>query len=421
METNAICPVCGTPVASPRTRDYGDKSLIDCPRCGSYEISGTARAMLANRCADDPAARFRLSHALRQDASGGQKAVVLSTNLDQLIARPLPRKGDLPLRLLRALASAVGDSGMAEFRLPSATDLAGRIGAENVNEVETLLHYIDKQGWISCGRERNARITPDGWQVLEPPKPVTQVETPQEAVKETPVETKAEKARCNTCGRDNFCDVLGSFPPYNHEDDQGEKFTRIVTALACRGCGEMMVRMVTRCSAWVEEIIYVPETDETTTVERSEVTFMPARYTRQRPKWLERLEDEPLRQALEETYESLDHGGRILPAIGIRTCIDRLSFLLLGGDFGEFKTKVQLLRGKNHIGPHDETHLLAVADAGNAAAHRAHALTGEALITCLEILEGVVARTQIHPIAVEAIRAETPPKPLRMKPEKAVK
>ena len=90
MIGNDQCPICLSPAERGRDRDYGHKKQVRCPRCGLYEISGMALAMLKSRINKDPLARARLSHAIRLNTSEVSAFFISSANLDELIQRPLP-------------------------------------------------------------------------------------------------------------------------------------------------------------------------------------------------------------------------------------------------------------------------------------------------------------------------------------------
>jgi hypothetical protein len=85
------CPVCQSPAERGRDRDYGDKKQVICPRCGPFDISGTALAMLGTRLGEDSLPRARLSHAIRSRTSENDWLSVTSANLDDLLTRPIQR------------------------------------------------------------------------------------------------------------------------------------------------------------------------------------------------------------------------------------------------------------------------------------------------------------------------------------------
>src|SRR4051812_38725353 len=59
------CIVCNTPSAH-RQAAAGDFARFDCPRCGSFALSGTAEAALPGLLAEVPLRRSLMSHTLRR-------------------------------------------------------------------------------------------------------------------------------------------------------------------------------------------------------------------------------------------------------------------------------------------------------------------------------------------------------------------
>jgi hypothetical protein len=77
------CPVCELGAVYGGDREDGDKEQVDCSRCGRFEISGTALAMVASRIHQNPLVRARLSHAIRLNTSQNDwflSAAPISTN-----------------------------------------------------------------------------------------------------------------------------------------------------------------------------------------------------------------------------------------------------------------------------------------------------------------------------------------------------
>ena len=64
---NEPCPVCGTPAAKTTSRE--DADYVDCPRCGAFALTGTARAVLSS--IRDLKASARISHSIFKMARSG--------------------------------------------------------------------------------------------------------------------------------------------------------------------------------------------------------------------------------------------------------------------------------------------------------------------------------------------------------------
>lgn len=95
------CPVCG------RTADrgnsiHGDAKQFECPKCGKFQLTGTASAVLAGRIDDaGPMGVARMSHALHQLQRYEEWPLINSTQLDALINAKLPSVDDQLANLVR--------------------------------------------------------------------------------------------------------------------------------------------------------------------------------------------------------------------------------------------------------------------------------------------------------------------------------
>jgi hypothetical protein len=109
---------------------------------------------------------------------------------------------------------------------------------------------------------------------------------------------------------------------------------------------------------------------------------------------------------------ALNSGINVLASVGARTLLDRAGYLLLGGDpKGGFEGKLSALVGRGLISPQEKAALDAVADAGNASAHRGYTPTAERLGHIVDIIENFLHRSFVLPRAADEIRSSTPPRP----------
>ena len=60
------CPICQTPDAKGYNPGHGDVFRIDCKRCGEFDLSGTAHAMLSGQLSQGVHRAALMSHALRR-------------------------------------------------------------------------------------------------------------------------------------------------------------------------------------------------------------------------------------------------------------------------------------------------------------------------------------------------------------------
>ncbi|MGV2074077.1 MULTISPECIES: DUF4145 domain-containing protein [Rhizobium/Agrobacterium group] len=107
--------------------------------------------------------------------------------------------------------------------------------------------------------------------------------------------------------------------------------------------------------------------------------YFPAPTARARPEWFDIIADEVLRNVLDKLYAALNARLKALASIGVRTLLDRAGYLLIGDPRGGFEGKLSALQTGGHISAQEKTTLEAVADAGNASAHRGYTPTVERL------------------------------------------
>ena len=200
------CPVCGSDAENKGSRDYGDKDRIECPRCGPYEISRTALAMLRSRLGGSPTAPARLSHALRMEPrKDGEWFMVTSANIDELLSRPLPDVERQMNYLLVWLSVQVGDDhlGFCPIDRGTVDELAGVVGAVDGERVDRLLEFAVKEGLIEIPHSGSVGITPKGWEMLTGEKQKVEAPKPEGEVVEVVYENDENtivKANCNICG-----------------------------------------------------------------------------------------------------------------------------------------------------------------------------------------------------------------------------
>ena len=143
-----------------------------------------------------------------------------------------------------------------------------------------------------------------------------------------------------------------------------------------------------------------------------EITCWPPKQTRVRPGWRDRLPDGNLRQVMEEVYVAVDHGLIVLAAIGARTLLDRAMLLKVGDRKNGFRGKLEAMVAERHMGPEEMDKFLIIADAGSAAAHRAHIPDEKTLDSVLTAVEALLYRLYVLPGEVKAVEASTPKRPL---------
>jgi Domain of unknown function (DUF4145) len=100
----------------------------------------------------------------------------------------------------------------------------------------------------------------------------------------------------------------------------------------------------------------------------------------------------------------------MLATVGARTLLDRAGYLLIGDPKGGFEGKLSALVTGGLISPQEKETLDAVADAGNASAHRGYTPTAERLGHIVDMIENFLHRAFVLTRAAEDIRKSTPPR-----------
>ena len=139
------CPVCANAVRQFSQREVGDH--IECPRCGPYVLTGTARAVLPSMTNDDRRIRATLSHVIRQMAERSAWPVLSSDLLRDIIANTRPPNAEQQLRnLVTWLGKSQSDEG-AEVHFSEETIAA--VGAVDVAGVAFIASQAHHAGLVS--------------------------------------------------------------------------------------------------------------------------------------------------------------------------------------------------------------------------------------------------------------------------------
>jgi hypothetical protein len=397
------CPVCLTPAEA---GGYGDRKQVHCPRCGPFEISGTALAILGSRVGQDPLARARLSHAIRSKTSEHNWLFVSSANLDELAQQPLPGIHQQLQHLASWLAAQLGDDALGRVRCPWPDSLAGMIGAADGERVERLIAYAVKEGIVVREDEKDLLgLSPEGWRMIESPK--KDATSPQAA----PVESSSEiiKSHCNVCGGERNGYKRASYT-VNGEEEGEDLWSDTYDVVECCGCNILSVRRTFWCSAG-DSLVNDSITGQPRFVPGIEVTYWPPPTKRKRPEWADKLDDEPLRKVVDEVYRALNAGMIVLASIGTRTLLDRAMYLRIGDPKGGFAGKLDLMVEKGHIGKNERDTLKATTDAGSAAAHQGFSPSAKTLATIVDTVENFLHREFVLKTAAGEVRTAVPARP----------
>lgn len=398
-ENTVSCPICEQPSERASTSDYGDKKHFRCSRCGAFEISGTALAMLHRRLAEDRMARARLSHAIRSTALKGEWTNLNSANMPELLSTPLPgAAGQLKL-LMRWLVSTLREDHFGDVSIDDPKNLAALVGAVDGNRVERLLDYAVAEGYIEYQLGR-IRMTPKGWKEFESES----AESADGPSKMLPQKEINVKAHCNECGPDRNATQRASYAVQGN--DGPISWSDSYDVLECNGCSTLSVRHCIWFSEW-DEIDHDPLTGDMRMVPGIRTTYWPPPTTRKKPSWADEIDDEVMREVFEEVYAALNAGLMVLSSIGTRTLLDRAMTLQIG-DKGGFARKLQFMQEEGYIGETEKDILDAMTDAGSASAHRGHKPSVQHLNTIIDTVENFIHRLFILQAGAEGVKAATP-------------
>lgn len=401
------CPICKTSSNLEQPVD-GDYRRVECRKCGKFQITGSALAMLESRL-NDAKSVARLSHATRamSTKSDTNWPEINSFNVDDMIKQPLPTVDRQMTNLLAWAAAALDDDRLGSVQLPDEDDLTAVIGTLDGRRVDDLISQTAGAGLIRLVPDDAISITSAGWDRLEPPvKPEAR---PMAETTACPRAGETVKAYCGVChGEKN------SWLRAEYTDKGGEgadRWSESYQTVQCCGCDNLSVRHELWRAEWDEADF--DEQGRPVTRRGAKVTYHPAQTVRAKPAWADTLGDEILRDVLDESYLALNNGLRMLASVGARTLLDRAGHILIGDVRGGFEGKLSALVGSGHISAQEKNSLDAVADAGNASAHRGYTPTPERLSRIFDIIENFLHRAFVLAPAADEIRKTTPPRPKR--------
>lgn len=227
------------------------------------------------------------------------------------------------------------------------------------------------------------------------------------------------QGHCPKCGADRWADVVGH---HQHEWDYdlvwGINDYRI---LKCRGC-ENIYFQTEKVFSEEQDYRRNPVTDEWEAYLPSDFSYWPAPSKRERPKWASDLsiDYKTLGGLLDEVYGALNNDLRVLAAIGVRTVLDAASELLEVDPAKTFEEKIVDLVRLGKVGQEEKKTLDALANAGNAAAHRKWKPEPEELDAMVSVIEAFLYRNFVlGKVSAKLDANNIPAKTKRVKKPKA--
>lgn len=167
------CPICDLDLTE--SGSSGDSYQYRCSRCGTFQLTGTARAMLKCQFSDpDDSDRSVLSHVVRT-MQARREWPLLDSNLykQMLDLTRLPKPAEQARNLLLWLGSAAEASDA--IVTVSCEALQAIVGGRRPDSVYYVANHLQNQGFLWFDRTDNAKATPplrfqmkfDGWDRYE--------------------------------------------------------------------------------------------------------------------------------------------------------------------------------------------------------------------------------------------------------------
>ncbi|MCD4747745.1 MAG: ATP-binding protein [Thermoanaerobaculales bacterium] len=171
------CPVCLE--YSAYWGDPGQMIQANCPRCGEFEFSGQARALLTQEYDEVEDGKMRLGpkgSRKRANASGWIRehsgTIIYGDRVAPLASHDTPKPLERANKLLRTLgASEATETGEVNINTP---EYYGRTWVKDRREITDIAKILSDQGFIEIGQQTigptglvPVRITAAGWTRLE--------------------------------------------------------------------------------------------------------------------------------------------------------------------------------------------------------------------------------------------------------------
>ena len=280
-----FCPICKTS-ANLEQPSGGDYRRVECRKCGKFQITGSALAMLPSHLSnEDKKAVARLSHATRlmSTTTDAEWPEINSVNLDDMLKQPLPSIDRQMTNLLVWAAAQLGDDQLGTVELPDEEDLTAVIGTVDGRRVDELISRAECDGLIELAPDDCLSITAKGWARLQPP-PKKEVAIPPTSGAAPRID-RIIKAHCNKCrGTKNSWvrsehTVNGCDGPVSWSDSY--------EVLQCCGCDTLSVRHEYWFSEWDE---VHDEFGQPVLRRGIKETYYPSPTVRTKPNWSDNIE-----------------------------------------------------------------------------------------------------------------------------------
>jgi len=133
------------------------------------------------------------------------------------------------------------------------------------------------------------------------------------------------------------------------------------------------------------------------------------------PDWLATVTetDPDLKGLLDEVYSAANDEQSRLLSMGVRTVLDHVMIRMLGGDFGSFADKLEMMAEQGHVTETQRQDLMIVIDVGSASSHRSFKPPRELLKEMLHVMESIIRRHYVTGPMLATAKQLIPPRPPR--------
>ena len=173
-EMKDLCPVCDSKLKDHIHRPGGkDADFFSCPLCGDFLLSGSLLPSLPEILQRDKDSSAKLSHTLRQSHEAGDTPMLLTSTVDKIMDRKLPKPREQANLLIRWLGNNVDGPGETIWLEPPIHKSI--IGAKSDDGFALVLKYLFDVGLLTGNlaegmREQgraHATLSFEGWEYYE--------------------------------------------------------------------------------------------------------------------------------------------------------------------------------------------------------------------------------------------------------------
>jgi hypothetical protein len=141
------CPICKAINVKTASHPQGaDRYEIDCPNCGTYEISGTALATFSNKERD-----LALSFSINQHNSRGERVLVNTTNRENIM-KGINIPSSITAKAELILKDVFSSDELSSKGLVLTVENMAKYAIENVYQLQPVLTYLEDAGCFELKR-----------------------------------------------------------------------------------------------------------------------------------------------------------------------------------------------------------------------------------------------------------------------------